>query len=91
MMPTGEQSREVTVMAAKKMFGPGEVDRLLNRMYDEFKLKIDLRVQDGQIVMQFSDHIEYVRMRSAGARKLAAQLLEKADEVDRLNRPGKPR
>ena len=75
-------------MAAKKMFPPGEVDRLLNKVYDEVNLRIGFRIQAGQIVMQFSDHIEWVRMSSAGARKLAALLLDKANEVDRLGSAG---
>jgi hypothetical protein len=33
--------------------------------------------------MQFSDHAEWVRMTSGGARKLAAMLSQKADELDR--------
>ena len=75
-------------MAAKKMFPPGEADRLLSRAYDEIKLKISFRVEGGHIVMQFSDHVEWVRMSSAGARKLAALLLDKANEVDRLGSAG---
>jgi len=71
-------------MAAKKMFPPGEVDRLLGNKYDEFKLGISFRILAGQIVMQFSDHVEWVRMTSGGARKLAAMLSQKADELDRL-------
>jgi hypothetical protein len=78
-------------MAAKKMFPPGEVDRLLRKTYDEVKLKIGFRIEAGQIVMQFSDHVEWIRMTSAGARKLAALLTEKANEVDRLPSAGKPR
>ena len=70
-------------MAAKKMFPPGEADRLLNKTYDEIKLKIGFRIEAGQIVMQFSDHVEWIRMSSTGARKLAAMLTEKADEVER--------
>jgi hypothetical protein len=73
------------------MFPPGEVDRLLSQAYDEVKLRISFRIQAGQIVMQFSDHVEWVRMSSAGARKLAAMLIEKANEVDRLRNQGKPR
>ena len=69
-------------MAAKKMFPPGEVDRLLGNKYDEFKLGIGFRILAGQIVMQFSDHVEWVRMTSGGARKLAAMLSQKADELD---------
>jgi hypothetical protein len=71
-------------MAAKKMFPPGEVDRLLSQAYDEVKLRIGFRIRAGQIVMQFSDHVEWVRMSSAGARKLAAMLVEKANELDRV-------
>ena len=71
-------------MAAKKMFPPGEVEKLLSNPYDEFKLGISFRIQAGQIVMQFSDHVEWVRMTSGGARKLAAMLTEKAAELDRL-------
>jgi hypothetical protein len=78
-------------MAAKKIVPPGGVDRLLSKTYDEVKLRIGFRLQTDQIVMQFSDHVEWVRMSSAGARKLAALLLEKANEVDRLPSAGKPR
>jgi hypothetical protein len=70
-------------MAAKKMFPPGEVDRLLGNKYDEFKLGISFRILAGQIEMQFSDHVEWIRMTSGGARKLAAMLTEKAAELDR--------
>ena len=71
-------------MAAKKMFPPGEVDRLLGNKYDEIKLGISFRILAGQIVMQFSDHVEWVRMTSGGARKLAAMLSQKAEELDRI-------
>jgi len=81
-------------MAAKKMFPPGEIERLLGRHvenpfgddYDEVKLAISFRIQAGQVVMQFSDHIERIRMTSGGARRLAARLTEKADELDRVGR-----
>jgi hypothetical protein len=73
-------------MAAKKMFPPGEVEKLLSSPYDEIKLGISFRILVGQIVMQFSDHVEWVRMTSGGARKLAAMLTEKADELDRLGK-----
>ena len=76
-------------MAGKKMFPPGEVDRLRSQAYDEVKLRISFRIQAGQIVMQFSDHVEWVRMSSAGARRLAAMLIEKANEQDRLGSEGK--
>jgi hypothetical protein len=71
-------------MAAKKMFPAGEIDKLLGNKYDEFKLGISFRILAGQIVMQFSDHVEWVRMTGGGARKLAAMLTEKAAELDRL-------
>ena len=66
------------------MFPPRAVENLLGDDYDEFKLGISFRIQAGQVVMQFSDHVERIRMSSAGARKLAAMLIEKADEQDRL-------
>jgi hypothetical protein len=75
-------------MAAKKMFPPREVGSLLAKDYDEVKLRIGFRIQAGQIVMQFSDHVEWVRMSSGGARKLAAVLSEKANELDRLGSGG---
>jgi hypothetical protein len=78
-------------MAAKKMFPPGEVDRLLSKTYDEVKLGISFRIQAGQIFMQFSDHVEWIRMTGGGARKLAAMLVEKANELDRLGSEGKSR
>ena len=71
-------------MPAKKMFPPGAVSGLLGNEYDEFKLRISLGIQAGQIVMQFSVHVEWVRMSAGGARKLAALLNAKADELDRL-------
>ncbi len=71
-------------MAAKKMFPPGAVEKLLGEGYDEFKLGISFRIQAEQVVMQFSDHVERIRMTSVGARKLAAMLTEKAAELDRL-------
>ena len=77
-------------MAAKKMFPPGEVNRTLSKAYDELKLRIGFRIEAGQIVMQFSDQVEWVRMSSGGARKLAVLLTEKADELDRLSSAGKP-
>jgi hypothetical protein len=81
-------------MAAKKMFPPGEIERLLGRHvegpfgddYNEVKLGIGFHILAGQIVIQFSDHVEWVRMTSGGARKLAARLTEKADELDRLEK-----
>jgi hypothetical protein len=74
-------------MAAKKMFPTGAVGELSSKTYDEVRLRIGFRAQAGQIVMQFSDHVEWVRMTSAGARKLAALLIEKADELDRNHKP----
>ena len=79
-------------MAAKKMFPPGEAEKLPGRPvespfgddYDEVKLGISFRILAGQIVMRFSDHVEWIRMTSGGARKLASRLTEKADELDRL-------
>ena len=54
--------------------------------YNEVKLGIGFRILAGQIVMQFSDHVEWIRMTSGGARKLAARLAEKVDELDRRGR-----
>jgi hypothetical protein len=70
-------------MSARKMFPPLSGSELLGNDYDEVKLRIGFRIQAGQIVMQFSDHVEWVRMSAAGARKLAALLVGKADELDR--------
>ena len=75
-------------MAGKKMFPPREDEDTLGKTYDEVNLRIGFRILAGQIVMQFSDHVEWVRMSSAGARKLAAKLLEKANEQDRLGSEG---
>ena len=79
-------------MAAKKMFPPREVGNPVDQAYDEIKLRIGFRIQVGQLVMQFSDHVEWVRMSGAGARKLAAMLIEKANELDRQSprSDGKP-
>ena len=76
-------------MAAKKMFPPRAVENLLGDEYDEVKLAISFRIQAGQVVMQFSDRVDRIRMSNAGARKLAAMLIVKADEQDRLAREGK--
>ena len=76
-------------MAAKKMFPPRAVENLLGDDYDEVKLAISFRIQVGQVVMQFSDRVDRIRMSSAGARKLAAMLIEKANEVDRVVGEGK--
>jgi len=73
-------------MAAKKMFPPGEADNTLGKTYDEINLRIGFRILAGQIVMRFSDSVEWVRMNGAGARKLAALLIAKADELDRKSR-----
>ena len=77
-------------MAAKKMFPPREIENLLGDDYDEVKLEISFRIQVGQVVMQFSDHVERIRMTSGGARKLAAMLTEKAAEMDRLGNVSAP-
>jgi hypothetical protein len=78
------------------MFPPGEAEKLPGRPvespfgddYDEVKLGISFRILAGQIVMRFSDHVEWIRMTSGGARKLAAMLTAQADELDRRgNRP----
>ena len=71
-------------MAGKKMFPPQAGGSSRGKVYDEVKLRIGIRLQNGQIVMQFSDHVEWVRMSSAGARRLASMLLEKANELDHL-------
>jgi hypothetical protein len=71
-------------MAAKKMVPPRAVENAFGDDYDEFKLGISFRVQDGQVVMQFSDSVDRVRMTGGGARKLAQRLIEKAAELDRL-------
>ena len=78
-------------MAAKKMFPPRALENLLGDDYDEVKLAISFRIQAGQVIMQFSDCVDRIRMSSAGARKLAAMLIEKADEEDRLARVRKSR
>ncbi len=76
-------------MAAKKMFPPRAVENLFGDDYDEVKLAISFRIQAGQVVMQFSDRVDRIRMSSAGARKLAAMIIEKANEVDRVVGEGK--
>jgi len=63
--------KEKGYMAAKKMFPPRAVENLLGDDYDEFKLGISFRIQAGQVVMQFSDHAQRIRMSSAGAQSAA--------------------
>lgn len=70
-------------MSGRKMFPPRSGSELPGNDYDEVKLRIGFHIEAGQIVMQFSDHVEWVRMSAAGARKLAALLVAKADELDR--------
>jgi len=76
-------------MAAKKMFPPRANENLLGDDYDEVKLAISFWIQARQVVMQFSDRVDWIRIRSAGARKLAAMLIEKANEVERVVGEGK--
>ncbi len=78
-------------MAGKKVFPPREADDTLGKTYDEVNLRIGFRIEAGQVVMQLSDQVEWVRMSSAGARKLAAMLIEKANEQDRLGSEGESR
>ena len=63
--------KENGYMAAKKMFPPRAVENLLGDDCDEFKLGISFRIQAGQVVMQFSDHAQRIRMSSAGAQSAA--------------------
>jgi hypothetical protein len=51
--PTGRKGFD----GRKKMFPPGEVEKLLSNPYDEVKLGISFRILAGQIVMQFSDRL----------------------------------
>jgi hypothetical protein len=82
-------------MAAKKMIPPRAVENAFGDDYDEFKLGISFRLQAGQVVMQFSDSVDRVRMTGGGARKLGTRLIEKAAELDRIGtasaRTAKPR
>jgi hypothetical protein len=91
LAPAKTLRRSSAGMAAKKMFSPRAFENLLGDDYDEFKLGISFRIQTGQVVMQFSDHVERIRMSGAGARKLAALLIENANELDRLGSEGKSR
>ena len=59
---------------------------MLSGVYDEFKLGISFRIKAGQVIMQFSESVERIRMTAAGARKLAAMLTVKATELDRLGK-----
>lgn len=62
----------------------------MGKTYDEVKLRIGFRVEAGQVVMQFSDHVEWVRMNSSGARKLAAMLTERPTNWTGLVAKGSP-
>ena len=77
-------------MPVRRMIPPGAIENLLGDDYDEVKLAISVRIQAGQVVMQFSDQVERIRMTSGGARKLAAMLTEKAAEIDRLGNVSAP-
>ncbi len=54
------------------MIPPRAVKNAFGDDYDECKLRISFRLQGGQVVMQFSDSVDRVRMTSGGARKLAS-------------------
>src|ERR1035438_7042720 len=86
--PCSESFEERGSMAAKKMFPPREIENPFGEDYDAVKLSF--RILAGQIVMRFSDHVEWIRMTSGGARKLAAMLTEKAAELDRLGKVSAP-
>jgi hypothetical protein len=77
-------------MAAKKMIPPRAVENAFGDDYDEFKLGISFRIQAGQVVMQFSDSVDRIRMTGGGARKLANRLIEKAAELDRTGTDSTP-
>ena len=70
-------------MAANKMFPSGAIENPFGDDYDEAKLDISFRIQAGQIVIQFSDQIERIRMGSGGARKLATMLTQMAAQLDK--------
>ena len=70
-------------MAENKMIPPRAVENAFGDDYDEFKLGISFRLQGGQVVMQFSDSVDRLRMTGGGARKQAQRLIEKAAELDR--------
>jgi hypothetical protein len=40
------------------MFAPRKVENLFGDDYDEVRLDISFHIQAGQVVMQFSDHVE---------------------------------
>jgi hypothetical protein len=58
--------------------------------YDEFKLGISFRLRGGQVVMQFTDSVDRVRMTGGGARKLAKRLIKEAAELDRIGTASAP-
>lgn len=65
---------------------PPQVPSLDIDAYDLVQLRISLSILDKseRILMRFTDEVAWVAMRSAGARKLAKLLLDKADELDKL-------
>jgi hypothetical protein len=76
-------------MAGKKMFPPREVDDTFGKTYDEVNLRIGFCILAGQIVMRFSDQVEWIRMSSAGARRLATLLIREGQRTRPSRRRGK--
>ncbi len=73
-------------MPRKKMFPlPPEPDPCDPALYKEVApLRIYFRRYGTEVLMRFTDHVQWVRMTPAGARKLAALLILKADEAEKM-------
>ncbi len=82
-------------MPGKKMFPPHVPQQALHKLqpeYDTAEISPDVRILADGVVLWFSQSTQFVLMRSGGARKLAAMLLARADELDgrTAGKPGGP-
>lgn len=72
-------------MPGKKMFPPRVPQQALHKLQSEFEtaeLSPDVRILADGVMLWFSQPTQFVLMRSGGARKLAAMLRARADELD---------
>jgi hypothetical protein len=61
---------------------PQQALHKLQSEYETAELSPDVRILADGVLLWFSQPTQFVLMRSGGARKLAAMLLARADELD---------
>ena len=72
-------------MPGKKMFPPHVPQQALDKLQPEYEtaeISPDVRILADGVLLWFSQPTHFVLMRSGGARKLAAMLIARADELD---------